>query len=131
MGSFLAAAGVVGEVACPSDEGENKISFLIFVVLFHLTSSLFPLQLFSPPRQGDQQGGGGDWWQACRRLRHRPRRRLRRQEVLLEVISVTVTSKSNLLFLILIICRVDDLLLSPHRGSSSDHLAPLALTSLT
>ena len=37
MGSFLAAAGVVGEVACPSDEGEKKISFLAFMVLFHLT----------------------------------------------------------------------------------------------
>ena len=112
MGSFLAAAGVVGEVACPSDEGENKISFLIFVVLFH--PALFfvsSLQLFSLPRQGDQQGGGGDCWQACRRLRHRPRRRLRRQEVFLEVISVTITSQStsNLVFLILIICRMDDL----------------------
>ena len=59
MGSFLAAAGVVGEVACPSDEGENKISFLIFVVLFHLTlffvssPTIFSAQARRPARR---------WW---------------------------------------------------------------------
>ena len=59
VGSFLAAAGVVGEVACPSDEGENKISFLIFVVLFHLalffvsSPTLFSAQARRPARR---------WW---------------------------------------------------------------------
>ena len=59
VGSFLAAAGVVGEVACPSDEGENKISFLIFAVLFHLalffvsSPTIFSAQARRPARR---------WW---------------------------------------------------------------------